>query len=193
MRIAIDIDGPVADFGTEFVRYCDMRFNRQNSLLQIDKWHFQDCTDFKLSKEEFDIAFREFNKHFLGDIPIVNGAREGICALHEAGYDIVFITARDKNVRDTTAYWLLKNAICAGSLLFVENKEKAIVAKALSCKWAIEDKPSTCVDYLANGINTIVWDMPYNSDITTHMSKPLKVRTNSWKVIVANLVNLAGN
>lgn len=179
MKIAVDIDGPVAKFGDSFIDYCNMRFGYNMDFNLQDKWHISDCVQYGISKEQDKLAFQEFcDIRMFAALELQNGAKNGLCSLSGMGCEIVYITARPKTAHRTTAKWLVKMGLPLDGLIFCD-EGKGEMAKLLGCQIAIDDKPENCVDFYKHQIETIVWDALYNREILEGI-----LRFDNWKDIV---------
>lgn len=181
MKVAVDLDGPVAEFDKSYIKYCNVRFGHDIPFDIQDKWALHETDGVNLTLEQDQLAFEEFcNIRMFAALDLVEGAKEGLCTLSGMGCDIVYITARPKSAHRTTAKWIVKQGLPLNGLIFSEDN-KGEMAKLLGCKIAIDDKEENCLDFDANGLKTIIWSKKYNSSLPE--TDKMK-RISNWKDIV---------
>lgn len=178
----MDIDGPVANFSKAYINYCNMRFGYDMTLENKDKWNLHKCTGVPIKAIEDKQAFQEFcDIRMFAALELVDGAKEGLCALSGMGHDIIYITARPQSAHRTTAKWLVKKGLPIDGILF-RNYDKGKFARHLGCAVAIDDKLENCIDFLRSGIFTVVWDALYNKSFIKNTNG---TRVYGWRDIVA--------
>jgi len=171
MKIALDIDGPVAQFDKAFCEYYNMRWNLNDDYTKYDKWYIPSASQSKVTEEQSEQAFKEFTDiRMFAAIEATKDVKNALCTLQNIGCEIIYITARPKSAYRTTAKWLVKQGLPIDGILFA-NENKGTVAKALNCDLAIDDKPSNCHQFIRNGINTIFWGTKYNIDYQNKLTK----------------------
>lgn len=186
MKLAVDIDGPVALFSKSFVEYCNIRFGYDISADNQDKWMLSDSTGVDLTREEDILAFKEFcDIRMFSALDVTEGAKEALCSLSGMGCDIIYITARPASAHRTTAKWIVKKGLPLDGLIFA-NDSKGELAKLLDCQVAIDDKVENCLDFNRNGLKTIIWDGKYNQSLK---EKENLFRYDNWKDIVKFIAN----
>ena len=165
VKIAVDIDTPVADFAAAYTEYCNMRFDLNDDLNQKTCWFAGDCDNFEISKEQDDIAFKEFSDiRMFAALKLVPGAKEALCSLSGMGYEIIYITARPKGMRRTTAKWIVKHGLPLDGLVF-ESSNKGKIASSIGCTYAIDDRLDYCESFVKQGIITYLWQKPYSMEV----------------------------
>lgn len=185
MRIALDIDGPVADFNTEFLAFYNEEFGLNDRVEDATHYDYVSSPNMKITEGQVNLAFRLFTKDKLWvTIPPVDDISILIRLANMEWLDIIYITSRPKHVINQTMQWLFENGLTVGGILFVEKEKKAEVAKALKCDYAVEDHPLTCKLYSENDIKCFLWDMPFNRDVKGSNI----IRVNNWQYIYNYLV-----
>jgi 5'(3')-deoxyribonucleotidase len=91
MRIAIDVDGVVAEFNTDFTRLAKVILGRDFYEPYGESWHLEDVLG--LSDEEADKVWAHVNAAgYCQTIPFVDSALESVSWLIE-NHKVVFVTA----------------------------------------------------------------------------------------------------
>jgi len=164
MNIAIDLDGVVFDFVGGFLKYFNSRYNMKIEKNWINKWDWHKCYDFSITKEQFDIAFKEFTEFRMWtDLNIFPEARDALCSLAGQGNQIFYLTDRPKDARRATLKAILSNGLPIDSIIFTSFLNKADVAKQLDIKIAIDDKIETIESYYKASICSVKMNRPYNT------------------------------
>lgn len=125
------------------------------------------------------------------NIPPIDGAREGLEVIREAGFKIVLITARPhwqyKRLYGDTLQWLQKHNIPYDLILFNKDKAEAIYEHILPArpKFFVEDKAKHCIEVAAIGVPVLMMDWDYNKDMA---NTALIKRVAGWREIVAEVL-----
>lgn len=142
ISVALDVDGVLANFYLAMCRKYDMPFESVNFFGV--KW-----IEEKLKETDGDFEFWE-------NLPLLN-VPEAI------SFDFdYYITSIPVHLIDSRKKWLLKNGF-PDKPIFVTNN-KAQLCKDLGVKVLIDDRPSTIIDCMNNGILGIQY-IPYYSNM----------------------------
>jgi len=170
VKIAIDIDGVIADFVGAFLP----------KLNTICRCGFEDIIhyDFKenIPVDETEYAqlwCEEVTKGRIYEVLVpVEGAKVALEHLAEK-HKILLISTRKRALKETTLKWLRDNGIPFHELHLVENRKEKI-AMMSECDVAIEDDLEVARMVQRMGICTLLFDYPWN-----RIAKTIK-RVNSW-------------
>lgn len=175
-KIGIDLDGVIVDFHQYFIE----DFNRRNSSnLTIEDW-----TDYQFSKAGFTqdslndyIVKMSMRGEFIHPKPMKD-AVQSVNQLHDKN-SIHIISYRNGRAKESAIAWLERWDIKYDSISFT--KDKARLAYLLNCDLMIEDDPKNCQSVATIGIETLLFDRPYNRQLEDF---PLITRVNNWKEIL---------
>ncbi|RME79536.1 MAG: hypothetical protein D6769_02155, partial [Methanobacteriota archaeon] len=149
-----------------------------NYLNNIYKTNYfpEHITDYAVHKvlskdvEEYNRVVEKFDKEKIGELPTIDGAKEGVAAL-STRYNLVVITARPHWLEEATMEWLEDNFGDAFSCVEFSRQRhnKEFPTKAENCKKHsviahVEDAPHHALD-IARVTNVLLMDMPYNQGI----------------------------
>lgn len=168
MKIAVDIDGVLADWISAFLNFSNVVYGYNDKPEDVEDWKMWECERISLSQKKFSDAFAAFNEQRRWQsIKPIEGAVETMCALDNAGHTIYYITARPKGSERATAKFLLKNGFpLSGGLIFSDSGEKANIAERLGIDIGIDDKQSTICEYYKKNITTILINATYNWNLS---------------------------
>jgi len=179
MRIAIDIDGPVARFNDTFIPFCNEQFNLQNKPEDITHYDYISSPNIQITAAQLKKAFEVFTEENGWYWPYPEKDVQQFLQKISYTSEVTYITGRPRYTSAQTIAWLSNWDLAFGDILFVHSSEKAKVAKALGCVYAVEDHPETCKDYANNGIKCFVWDMPFNQSVNGNNL----VRVKNWDMV----------
>ena len=175
MKLGLDLDGVVIDYHSWFIE----DFNAKNGT----NLTLQDWTDYEFTKSGKNLKdiWDIIQKHSITggfihpkEIP---GAIHAIRQLSDK-YTIHIITYRLNHSRQDAITWLDRYRVPFDSISFT--KDKAKMAYILGCDIMIEDDLKNARAVANIGIETLLYDRPYNqSDI-----EPLIQRVKSWDEIL---------
>lgn len=164
MNIGVDLDGVVFDFITGFLKYFNSRYNMDIQKEWINKWSWDECYNFSITKEQFNITFEEFTEFKMWTaLEVFPGAKEALCSLSAKNNQIFYLTDRPKDARRATLKALISNGLPVDSIIFTSYAKKADIAKQLNILVAIDDKPETIEAYKKANIYSVKMERPYNN------------------------------
>ena len=188
-KLGIDFDDVLIDFMSHVVYYHNATYN--TSLTRDDHFSFDLHEVWNMSKEEAEKRLDAFTKsdHHKDILP-VEGAQESLKRLFEK-YELIIITARDKNVSDESFHLIKKHfGDIFSSVHFiydngVKQTTKGLLAKNLGIDFFIDDSITNVIHTHEAGITTFLFDTPWNRDFNDGNIK----RVHSWKEIEEILLN----
>jgi len=189
MRIALDIDGVLADLTGAVVRRVNDRYGLYLRAQDIVKYRFiNNLTDGDFRKRAAGfIKSLDLFDH-LEPIP---GAAQAVALLQDEGHEVYALTARSGDgfscntpaqVRIQTMKWLAREGMAVNGLVFTPKKNKPAAAK--TCAVFVDDHlPTVIAAARANkGQRALLFDQPWNQDDKL----PENVeRVKGWDEIVA--------
>ena len=176
MIIGCDIDGVVADMGKAFLPYLQ-KAKPGTQLKDVTEYSFE---KFGLDGKRTVEMFKSFKK--TGDykkMDVIRGARWGTYeTIYSQGNPLYFITARNfyPELESETWDWLLEKELSFDGVIY-GIRDKYLAAKELSVDVLIDDHPDIIEDVSNRGMNTIVFDQPWNQRVKEN--KRIK-RCKSW-------------
>lgn len=193
MRIGIDIDGVLTDFEQWQLDY--------GSKFYLETYHkeivcnnaYETRTIFDASKEQDDAFWMKCFKDYAQHIPVRPFASEVIRNLHQAGNEIIMITARGDHAshsstvmsleenKQVTVDWLHHNQIEYDKIIFQAN-DKLEICKNEKIDVMIDDKPQNIVA-ISSQIPVICYHARYN----TNCKGKNIIRCYSWYDINAKI------
>ena len=174
MRIGIDLDGVVCNFGKAARVVTRELFGKPKlDAIQTD-WDFQ-CVG--ISREEENVMWRYidncpnwwFNR--VERMPFTD-----LLEVADRSHDLFFITNRKAaaggSITEQTKLWMLGNTETLNPTVIV-SKYKGKLADALALDYFIDDKSANCEDVYSNSPNTKVYiaDATYNQGELPHLPR----------------------
>ena len=167
MRIGIDIDGVLRDFGKSFMKV--MKKHYPETMLQdkITDWQFE--KHFTLSKKELqEIYWDTYCDAVFLEAPPIYGAIQQMQNLFEwaseKDYTVVCISSQRPTGRHNSLHWLGKHGLGFSEVHFVMGRYKW----KKDVDWLVDDSPENWHNW-KNGRGDdhgfILMDMPYNQHI----------------------------
>jgi 5'(3')-deoxyribonucleotidase len=148
MRIAVDLDGTLAQTHEVFLEELERREGVSHSLEDIRSWYFENV-DF--STDTFhEIARENWTEK---DIPLTDTEIPEHLSKLRKNHDVDVVTARNDVPENELKSWLRKKEVPFDS--FKVDKEKT----HLGYDYLIDDSPT----YIGNGIKILLYHRPYNS------------------------------
>jgi NTP pyrophosphatase (non-canonical NTP hydrolase) len=165
--ILVDLDGCVADLGPLEARLKGLTIVEQEGIKK----------DFRRGG-----GFR--------DLPMVEGAQDGLAELRRMGYQIAFITARPyrhhKRLYADTVEWLKKNRIEYELLLFRRDKAEALVDHIFPARPVcfVEDREKHALEIIDTGTHVLLLDVGARNQNPSIVDGPLITRVWRWEGII---------
>jgi len=183
MKVAVDIDDVLIDFRRSLLKVFEKEFGRE--------FHFEEFTS-SSPWECFDIReedVREIIRRMGDDVPVVEGAKEGLEFLN-SNHELVSITARRKSIRERSERLLEKNfgipiKVWCGNDFWKGNGEKSKldICKELGVDILIDDSEDFSEEVAKAGIKVFLFDKPWNQGIKHENI----CRVKNWNEVVEHL------
>lgn len=164
ITIGIDIDDTITNSYNKIIDYTCNYYNYDKDYVLNNKLTY----DFFVNNESFpnyeEFVFNNYEK-ILYDVELKENVKETLDLLHDMGYKIIFITARnDKEYRESynfTYEYLKRNNIYFDEVYTnVSNKGK--FCKEHNVKLFIDDSISNCIKVNNEGIYPLLFTNIYN-------------------------------
>ncbi len=177
--ILVDLDGPLADLEGNFLRHWREQFPNEEFIPfdQRKNFFLRDDYPYHLKSKTEEILRAD---GFFSDLPEVDGGREAIFALRDAGHSVVICTsdifANKTGLRDKRI-WVLEHfgEDFAKSMIFTRDKTY------IFGKYLIDDKP-LIHGALEPAWEHVIFDQPFNRE-TSH-KKRMKSDWSNWKDLI---------
>lgn len=173
--IAVDVDGVCADLHTEWLRRYNAEYNDDLTVDRIHQWEMVTAVKPECGKDIYRyLGQPDLYEH----VPVIEGAKEGIADLREAGYRVVFVTSCTKGMTDQKWGWLERHGFLeAGSRgnadLIIAHDKSLIRASVL-----VDDYDGNFKGWETFGI---LFSAPYNASFDTPFNI---VRAKNWLQVV---------
>ncbi|MFW6436068.1 MAG: 5' nucleotidase, NT5C type [Halococcoides sp.] len=156
MRIAVDVDGVIADRIGSIVERIDDCYGVQLAATDITEY------DFSIPDTDVDIhdvvdASTDDPEHLLGVSPIV-GAVDGMQALHEH-HEVLIATHRPERIHEYTKQWLQENDVPYNEFLTECGPRKC----AVEADTLVDDRPANVRAFHRRKGRSILFEQPWNS------------------------------
>ena len=158
-----DIDGCLTDFLNAFRMWLNDALPVFLDEHEITSYYWYETTD--ISKEDF---FTEFDKfgiegHGYRHLKLLDGAKECLQRIHDAGHEIHYITNRPQYALQDTIDYFKEHEFPQSENLHFACGSKSPLIRELNIDVFIEDSPSTLEDITINTRATIYCrDYQYN-------------------------------
>ena len=186
----VDLDGVVADYETGIRRAVASYTGIDEGLYgPMTSWKISECAwpGVRDNQHYLEMHARAVEEHLLRDLPLIDGASEGLWALSEAGVWIRIVTHRlvvnfghARAVTDTVE-WLdqditlpdgtVRKAIPYRDICFIGEKVK------VGCDIYVDDAPHNVAALRDGGAYTVCFGQAYNSGVPGP-------RVSSWPELV---------
>lgn len=154
--IAVDVDGVCADLHGEWLKRYNAEFSDNLTVERIHQWDMVPAVKPECGKK----IYKYLNDLDLYDnVPVIEGAKDGVDALRDDGWRVVFVTSCTKGMADQKWEWLERNGFLEPTVrqqadLVIAHDKSLIRADAL-----LDDYDGNLGSWLRRGI---LLDAPYN-------------------------------
>ena len=159
LGIGIDIDGVITDIGRGLSKILSEINNTKINVEDIITYSLELWGMPKYSHKKF------FNKDFYHNLEPIENSREVVNCLYEDNY-VALITARDQypKVMEDTFEWLTDNGFLFDKL--IQSRNKVGPMKHYKLDFLIDDYHGNCFDLAKEGMNSILFEQPWNKYIS---------------------------
>jgi len=179
MKIALDVDGVLADIIHLWIENYNKQYNKSISKKDINQWDF--WRNIGLDKYEF---YRQLSNSWeqWKDVPTTeNDIASAVDRLHSLGR-VDIVTARDKESTNYVINWLEHNGIKFNEYVAVlDGRDKA----KLDYDVFIDDSPHNVERMASKGSNVLLYDQPWNRDVNSRKIIRIKKLIESINIISA--------
>ena len=156
VKIALDVDGVLADTIRSWLRLCNERFNLNLTYDQIDHWNF--WKDVGIKQEDFEWLFNEAWLDWRALPPTEDNIATKVELLKNLG-KVDIVTGRNQETMEYVQKWLSMQKISSDKIIVVEpDKTKG----HLDYDVFIDDSPLNAIDAVKRGKIALVYDQPWN-------------------------------
>ena len=160
LRIALDIDGVLADTMRIWLKLCNDRFDMNLTYDQIDRWNF--WRDKGMEEIDMETLFNDAWEDWKTLPPTENNLSRKVELLHELGI-VDIVTARNSMTIANVTKWLDKEKIRRNSVVVVEPDQ---TKGHLDYDVFIDDSPLNLLDIADKGKFALCYDQPWNRNIS---------------------------
>jgi len=159
VKIALDVDGVLADTIRSWLRLCNKRFGMNLTYDQIDHWNF--WKDVGINQEDFEGLFNEAWYNWRVLPPTEDKLAAKVELLKNIG-KVDIVTGRTLDTMRYVEKWLAMQSINCNKIVVVEpDKTKG----HLDYDIFIDDSPLNAIDAAERGKMALVYDQPWNSHL----------------------------
>lgn len=174
LRIGVDVDDVVYDVYNKIVPMLLQSFN-------IDKGQFNNgnLDYFDIDNDTYRQYLDDHFKQFVNELEVKNNCAETLLKMKQSGLEIVFITARSDDVLGD-AYQITKRSLDRDGIVYdkiiTNAQDKGLACMVEKIDIFIDDSIKHTQRVSLLGIDTLIFDMPYNQHINIK-------RVNNWEQI----------
>lgn len=184
MRVLCDMDSVIAALDVKWYGMANADCGTNITTEDITDWDTSKF--FPCGKKIFDYLA---TPGFFRDLPVIDGAREGLKAIHDAGHEILVVsTCVFPSAKADKTLWLAENfPFLAGKLITCDAK---VPKDAVRGDVLIDDGPHNILGYRAAYPNAkiITFDYPYNR----HAQNAADLVAGSFKYMASAWQRVAG-
>lgn len=171
--IGCDVDDVCCDLLGPWIRWYNNRFNDTLQKSDLTKWDWTDLIKPECGRQLFE--YLSLPNYYEEDVAPIPGAVEGIRALRQAGYRVIFITASVGTGGEQKRRWLTEHGFMdgAGEDDYVSTTDKSPYAKI--CDVMIDDRASNLTPFKRG----ILFSQPWNRNEQVYN------RASSWSDVLA--------
>lgn len=161
--IALDVDGVVMDFMTQFLRVHNERYNTRITRDDITSFMPHGSVAELITEDEWDESFAWFEDNGgYATLEALEGVRTAIKNILDAGHEICYVTARHSKFKGETEMSFHLNKLPIGKVYFAP-RGKVSRLKKLKPDIFVDDSLKNCQAAQKAGVKEIyVLDCPYN-------------------------------
>ena len=156
LKIALDVDGVLADTIRSWLRLCNIRFGMNLTYDQIDHWNF--WKDVGINQDDFEGLFNQAWYDWRVLPPTEDKIAAKVELLKNIG-EVDIVTGRTPDTMEYVEKWLAMQKINCNKIVVVEpDKTKG----HLDYDVFIDDSPLNAIDATERGKTALVYDQPWN-------------------------------
>lgn len=160
IRIALDVDGVLADTMRSWLSLCNSRFSMNLTYDQIDKWNF--WRDKGMEESDMETLFNQAWEDWEKMPSTEDNLSKKVELLHQFG-DVDIVTARNSMTITNVTKWLDKQKIKRDRIVVVEPDQ---TKGHLDYDVFIDDSPLNLLDIADRGKFALCYDQPWNRDVS---------------------------
>jgi phosphoglycolate phosphatase-like HAD superfamily hydrolase len=127
MKIVLDADGVMLDYNTAYIGAWTKAFGVEPTLVNPKAYWATDRYDVRMLSGSELLHFRSFfDEEFWENVPALPGAVDGCNALAEAGFEIICVSALDKEFGSARLRGLQKQGFKIGSIFATGNPNHTV-------------------------------------------------------------------
>ena len=161
MKIAIDLDGVLADASKIWMRLLNERFDIKVDKSNVDQWDF--WKKIGISKKSFEEVFDDAWKEWQAIDETEIGLKENIDEIKDFGKTDL-VTARNKKTMDDVMRWLEMTKITFDGIVVVDEN---YLKGNLDYDIFIDDSPIQVMEIANLDKVALIYDQPWNRHISS--------------------------
>lgn len=159
LKIALDVDGVLADTIRSWLKLCNERFGLNLLYEQIDHWNF--WKDVGITQQDFEKLFNEAWSDWKSMPPTEDKLSAKVEFLKGFG-EVDIVTGRSLDTMGYVKRWLNMHRIKSNRIVLVEPDE---AKGSLDYDVFIDDSPLNAVDAAERGKTALIYDQPWNRHV----------------------------
>lgn len=177
MKIALDLDGVLADIIHPWIENHNKQYKKSINKEDINQWDF--WRKIGLDKYEFYRQLSNSWERWKDVPPTENDIASAVDRLHSLGR-VDIVTARDKESTNNVINWLEHNGIKFNEYVSVfDGRDKA----KLDYDVFIDDSPHNVERMDSKGSNVLLYDQPWNREVNSRKIIRIKKLIESINII----------
>lgn len=194
--VAVDLDEVLCPFVEQLCKFYNKNAFKY-SFAVPQRLGVKDFTSYRFCEvwggndlQSLDIVHEFFESAFFADMPVIQGAHEGVTELRNAGFDLVVVTSRQSFIENATKAWLDKyfpqmftNVVFGNHWgLHGQKVSKSKLCRLVRADILIDDSVSYTMECANEGVKALLFgSYPWNSLGDVEQALPPSVeRVSDW-------------
>ena len=185
MKIALDLDDVVLDFGGRVIEAVNTEYNTALSISDVTDWNFGLLLDPIIGEDWW--GWWEQRSWLWATAKAIPGAIGGIRTLRSQGHFIEIVTAKPEWAEAGTWQWLGKWKPAVHRVTIGPARPAMLKSEWSDADILVDDKPGNVEEWMESGREAILYDRPHNAGAFEHD----KIRAFDWQHVLSHIEELS--